>query len=121
MWAEQVTDAGAVLVHPEIADYEVRRELLRAGRTRGIARLDELGRVLEYLPLTTPMVRVAAHLWAEARNAGHPTADDRSLDADVLLAAQALALAENASVIVATTNTRHLERYVPAGIWHEIA
>jgi hypothetical protein len=37
---------------PEIADYEVRRELLRAGKAQGIARLDALADLLE-MPITT--------------------------------------------------------------------
>jgi len=33
-------------VLPEIADYEVRRELIRAKKNKGIKRLDELKKVL---------------------------------------------------------------------------
>jgi hypothetical protein len=49
---------------PEIADYEVRRELLRANRVSGLARLDGLARLLEYLPLTTAAMRQAVVFWA---------------------------------------------------------
>jgi hypothetical protein len=52
---------------PEIADYEVRRELLRANKVRGIARLDLLKNSIGYLPLTTPIMLKAAELWAQAR------------------------------------------------------
>ena len=38
---------------PEITDYEVRRELLGAGRLRGLARLDQLKVTTGYLALTT--------------------------------------------------------------------
>jgi len=77
---------------PEIADYEVRRELIRAGQTRGVQRLDLLCEGFNYLPLTTEIMRIAAELWATARNAGTPTASDAALDADVILAAQAMVL-----------------------------
>lgn len=45
-----VTDSIRVII-PEIADYEVRRELLRANKLQGVARLDALARRLEYLPI----------------------------------------------------------------------
>ena len=103
---------------PEIADYEVRRELLRANKSRGVAKLDALASSVGYLPLTTAAVRKAAELWAEARQQGHPTASDQSLDADVLLAAQALTL--GSEVVIATTNVGHLSRFVAAEEWHTI-
>ena len=40
-----LTEGGTVLV-PEIADYEVRRELLRANKTSGLNRLDLLKQAL---------------------------------------------------------------------------
>jgi hypothetical protein len=55
------------VIVPEIADYEVRRELLRAKKERGLARLDALASRLKYLPITTAAMRQAAVFWAEAR------------------------------------------------------
>jgi predicted nucleic acid-binding protein len=52
-WLESLLRGGARILVPEIADYEVRRELLRAGKLRGIRRLDRLGADIGYLPLTT--------------------------------------------------------------------
>ena len=108
---------GRVLL-PEVADYEVRRELLRAGKVAGLAWLDILGQTLEYLPLTTSAMRRAAELWAEARRRGVPTADPHALDGDVILAAQALTL--GIEVVVATTNVSHLGRFVSAAEWPNI-
>lgn len=122
-WAAYHQRAGNRLAVPEIADYEIRRELLRAGKVPSIARLDELCAGLEYLPLTTKVMHDAASLWAEARNAGHPTAHPHTLDGDVLLAAQARsAQAEFAPepVVVATTNVAHLARYTDARLWSDI-
>ncbi|MBP8108178.1 MAG: hypothetical protein KBG20_20610 [Caldilineaceae bacterium] len=104
---------------PEIADYEVRRELLRANKSRGILRLDELIVLTEYLPITTEAMRQAAQLWAQARQQGKPTAADLALDGDVILAAQAITLRSRTAVI-ATTNVKHLARFAPAQVWHEI-
>ena len=66
-WLRQVLTSDTVVIGPEISDYEVRRELLRVGSTRGVARLDELSETLSYLPLTTETMRLAAELWARAR------------------------------------------------------
>jgi predicted nucleic acid-binding protein len=110
---------GSRVLVPEIADYEVRRELLRANKARGLARLDALADLLEYLPLTTAAMRQAAVFWAQARQQGRPTADDKALDGDVILAAQAMTLGA-ADVVIATTNVGHLSRFAPAALWPDI-
>jgi predicted nucleic acid-binding protein len=114
-WLQERLGAGDQVFVPEVADYEVRRELIRAGKSGGVARLDALAERLGYLPLTTAMVRRAAEWWAQARNAGTPTADARELDCDVLLAAQA----EAADGIVVTHNVGHLSRFVRARHWRD--
>ena len=122
-WAETHLTAGDRFIVPEIVDYEIRRELLRANKQHGLARLDVLATNFGYLPLTTAMMRDAASLWSQACSVGLPTAHDQSLDVDVILAAQArnaptADLAE--TVVVATTNTAHLSRYVDARQWTDI-
>ena len=118
-WLLNAASGGATVMIPEIVDYEVRRELLRARRTAGIARLDALITQVEYLAITTSAMRQAATFWAEARQQGRPTAADPALDGDVILAAQAATLGR-LGVIVATTNVRHLSRFVPAELWSDI-
>jgi predicted nucleic acid-binding protein len=107
---------------PEIADYELRRELLRMERAESVRRLNELKRRLRYLPITTNAMLKAAELWAAARTAGKPTADHKALDADAILAAQSIGLSEAGDrVVVATTNVGHLSRFVDARLWRDIA
>ena len=100
----------------EVADYELRRELLRIGSHRSLDRLDELTRELTYVPMATSTWRAAAKLWATLRNAGAVTAAPNALDGDVLIAAQALA--EGVSVV--TPNVRHFEAIVPALAWRDV-
>ncbi len=119
-WATARLQAGDRLCVPEVADYEVRRELIRADKQIGLQRLDELCAGFSYEPLTTPIMRAAAALWAQARNDGWPTATDAALDGDVILAAQALAVSDHEPVVVATTNPKHLARYVDARLWSDI-
>jgi len=117
-WLADLIVASRRIIVPEIADYEVRRELLRLGSPNALINLDQLGAQLEYLPLTTTAMRLAAALWAQARNTGQPTAPDHALDGDVILAAQAISL--NTPVVVATGNPAHLTRFVPAELWSNI-
>ena len=119
-WLQTLASRRARILLPEIADYEVRRELLRANKVKGIERLDALARLLEYLPLTTTAMRQAALFWAQARQQGQPTAGDKTIDGDMILAGQAFALSESDAVI-ATTNVGHLARFAPADLWQNIA
>jgi hypothetical protein len=66
------------------------------------------------------MMRRAAQFWADARNAGLPTAADPALDGDVILAAQVAVSAGDEDPVIATTNVKHLERFVIARLWRDI-
>lgn len=117
-WLADLLVAGRRVIVPEVADFEVRRELIRRNSRRALINLDQLHRQLEYLPITTTAMRIAADLWARARNAGVPTAGPGALDGDVILAAQATAL--NVAFVVATENPGHLSRFVPAELWSNV-
>jgi predicted nucleic acid-binding protein len=120
-WLLLHLESGNRVFIPEIVDYEVRRELLRAGKTAGLARLNQLQAKLEYIPLTTSAMRKAAELWATARRQGQPTASDAALDGDVILAAQTVTLETDGDVaIIATANTKHLARFTRAYLWKDI-
>jgi len=118
-WVRAMLAAGNRIFVPEIADYEVRRELIRVNKLAGIAQLDQLARVTGYLPLTSAAMRQAAVFWAHARQQGRPTAGDKTIDCDVILAAQA-ATTNLRGVIIATTNVGHLSQFVPAELWQNI-
>lgn len=121
-WMQDMMSHEIELYIPEIADYEVRRELLRADKTQGIRRLNHFQLILGYLPITTDVMVKAAEFWAMVRKQGVPTADDKALDGDVILAAQVFTFQQqcNINVVVATTNTKHLSLFVPSMIWQNI-
>jgi predicted nucleic acid-binding protein len=120
-WGRACVAAGHRLYIPEVIDYELRRELLRAGKTKGVAKLDSLKITFRYLPITTAAMIRAADLWAMARRTGVPTGDPKKLDIDVILSAQALTLSVSASdIIVATSNAGHISRFVAADQWSNI-
>jgi predicted nucleic acid-binding protein len=119
-WLTKITARGIDVTIPEIADYEVRRELLRAGKQAGLARLTALRSFLRFVPITSPTMLRAAEFWARARNTGRQSAEDASLDADMILAAQATELMVGQEVMIATTNVRHLALFAPAQLWRDI-
>ncbi len=117
-WLVQQLSAGVTIYLSEVADYELRRELTRliqAGQLPAsrLDRLDQLDRVFTYLPVSTTAWKRAATLWAMARSQGKPTADPAALDADVLIAAQALEM--HATVV--TSNPTHLGQMVSIHAW----
>ena len=122
-WLKSLLENGTTVCVPEIVDYELRRELLRADKPESVRRLDELEKRLKYLPISTTAMLKAAEFWAKARNEGIPTADDTALDGDVILAAQAVDHQVSSAVkeiVVATSNVGHLSRFVPASRWEDI-
>jgi predicted nucleic acid-binding protein len=123
-WVEALLDAGDAVAVPEIARYEVRRELFRVGASGGLRRLDFLRQRLGFLPITGEIMDIASELWGIVRRGGLPTADDKALDGDAILAATAIVAAAGAvdEVIIATNNVAHLARFpgVDAREWWTI-
>jgi predicted nucleic acid-binding protein len=122
LWLESQLQQGSIVLIPEIADYEVRRELIRANKPQSVQQLDRFKTVLEYIPLNTEMILKAADLWAQVRQIGQPTADPNALDGDVILAAQTIIIAQQRQqeIIIATTNVGHLSRFTTAQHWRDI-
>jgi predicted nucleic acid-binding protein len=108
-WAQVLLAAGIRVIVPGIADYELRRELIRAG--------------FEFDPMTQAALDEAASLWAAARNTGLTTAHPAALDGDAILAAQTILAASAGDVVtIATNNPRHLSRFpgIDARPWQSI-
>lgn len=113
-FAEKVRSRNDDFFVPEIADYELRRGLIKLiaqkqASAKALDHLDSLSKALEFVPITTAIMRRAAELWAKARIAGHVTAPEKSLDGDVILASQVIEVAGT----VWTANERHLRFFVP--------
>lgn len=122
-WFEARLQDGFEFYVPEIADYELRRKLLHLESRKALARLDDLKSAIGYLPITTAAMLKAAELWADARRKGLPTAPEAALDADVILAAQAVMLSgfeKPNNTLIATDNVGHLGRFVAARRWQDI-
>ena len=121
VWLKDILKSGTQVLVPEIADYELRRELIRAKKKTSLKRLDEFKNANDYVPITTNAMQSAAVYWAEARQQGYGTAPDDALDGDVILAAQASEIDPNGQVlIIVTTNVGHLARFFNAKHWKDI-
>ena len=121
-WMQDLLKQGIRIYLPEIADYELRRELTRENKVASVLRLDNLAGVLRYVPITTDTMRQAAVMWALSRNTGRATSDPKELDGDVILCAQVLSLQlPSNAYIVATSNAKHLSQFVPADKWTQTA
>jgi predicted nucleic acid-binding protein len=121
-WLSESLLRGNLVIVPAIIYYELKRELLRAGKTSGIRKLDAFVNAVSerYLPLSDEAVRLAAELWTQSRQAGRPTAQPEAIDIDVMLAAQALSFRTGVpGVVVITTNPKHLSQFIQAKHWKE--
>ena len=126
-WLLSLLSKGVSVFTSDICDYEVRRNLilesLRKPSVNGIDSLDELKDLITFLPISNEVLLEAASLWAEARIQGVPTADNKSLDADIIICAQYKLLEQEYPgryVVIATTNVKHLSRFAEAKKWQEI-
>ena len=126
-WLLSLLSKGVSVLTSDICDYEVRRNLilesLRKPNVNSVDSLDELKDLITCLPLSKEIMKKAASLWAEARIQGVPTADNKSLDADIIICAQYKLLEQEYPgryIVIATTNVKHLSRFTEAKKWQEI-
>ena len=120
-WMRELVGQGVEFVIPEICDYELRRKLLHLNSQKSLKNLDELATTLRYEAIDTEIWRKAAALWAECRAKGAALAPEEALDGDVLLIATTRQITDDQSVVVATTNVKHLENFVSAKLWTDIS
>ncbi len=123
-WMHGLMAAKVRVCVPEVCDYELRREYLRRSSIKeaqiALSKLNALIAAVDYVPIATPAMREAAQMWADSQNAGSPSTDPKRIDFDVILCAQAKLAASGRIFMVATTNVRHLKRYVSADAWRNV-
>lgn len=121
-WYNQLVAASVSVRVPEIADYELRRKLIQEDFAPSIALLNQLLRNTGgVIPITSKVMKKAAEYWAHCRKTGIAMCDDKALDGDVILCAQAFVFAGPARTVeIATTNTKHIDRLATAKLWSDI-
>ncbi|MDJ0731410.1 MAG: type II toxin-antitoxin system VapC family toxin [Crocosphaera sp.] len=126
-WLYSFLSKGVNIVSSDICDYEVRRGILIGVKSRkkgeGLNNLDDLHNLINFVPVSPIILRSSAELWAETRRLGQPTAELNNIDADVIIGATCQLIQEEypgQRLIVATTNVKHLSRFVEAKKWTQI-
>lgn len=119
-WLLKLLENGAQVCIPEVCDYELRRTYIHRSKNQALQKLEDLRNALLYVPITSEMMSLAAKLWAESRLKGKPTADEKELDVDVILAAQAKVKAAGQALTIATTNVGHLSLFADAREYRNI-
>lgn len=126
-WLYSLLSYGIYVCSSELCDFEVRRSLILEAQKKphlnSIQNLDELRDIISFLPVTSNLLTKAASLWESARSQGIPTADDKSLDVDIIICTQWQMIQEEFPgryVVIATTNVKHLSRFAEAKLWREI-
>ncbi|GFE67844.1 type II toxin-antitoxin system VapC family toxin [Chroococcus sp. FPU101] len=127
-WFEHLLARGVYFVTSELCFYELKRSLILAAQTgysaRGISKLDALRNVIDFLPVTQEVAELASQIWAKARQEGTPTADEKNIDIDIIIAAHWQILKKEfpgRMVIISTTNVKHLRLFAEASEWRNIS
>lgn len=125
-WLVRLEAFGCRFFVPEIADFALRRVLLRSGETAALARLDAFvaAEPDRFLPLATPALRLAATLWAQGPPRDKRRPPPSSLTEDCVLAAQARLLVSTvrglSPLLIATDHPERFRSLAPAHLWREI-
>jgi predicted nucleic acid-binding protein len=128
-WFANLLRRSIRFVTSDICDYEIRRGLVssvKSGKDApGLELLNFLktNEDLEFLPVTSDVLELAANLWAEASSLGRQTSDPKNIDVDMIISAHYQMLCDDypgQRVIVATTNLKHLSIFCEAANWQDI-
>jgi hypothetical protein len=129
-WFDTLFLRGVRIVTSDLCNYEVMRGLktssIRSGQVApGIQSLESLKSdgFLEFLPVATEALDLAANLWAGASTSGRTTRDEKDIDIDIIISAQYQLLKDEflgQRVIMATTNLKHLSIFCEAAHWRDI-
>lgn len=126
-WFERLLVRGVYFVSSELCFYELKRSLILAQKTggsaQGLKKLDDLRQFIDILLFNETVANIAAEIWSLSRLQGKPTANEKSLDIDIIIAAHWQFLVEQFQgryVVIATTNVKHLRLFAEAEEWLNI-
>ena len=129
-WFSTLLIRSVRVVTSDLCNYEEMRGLLSSSILKkevapGIKSLEFLKAdgFLEFLPVSTEALDLAAKLWARASTSGQTTRDEKDIDIDIIISAQYQLLRNEFTgqqVIMATTNLKHLSIFCEAAHWRDI-
>jgi hypothetical protein len=122
-WLAHLETSDALVCIPTIADYGLRRELIRLKASAKLRRLNVLTVRFGRLDIGSAAFDRASEFWADVRRGGQQTTSNEQLEADAILAGLASTVGGLGDVVtIATNNVRHLSRFsgVDAQLWSSI-
>jgi hypothetical protein len=129
-WFDTLFLRGVRIVTSDLCHYEVTRGLIGSSirsneAAPGIKSLEllKVDGFLEFLPVSTEALDLAANLWARAFTSGQTTRDEKDIDIDIIISAQYQLLRDEfpgQQVIMATTNLKHLSIFCDTANWRDI-
>lgn len=126
-WFYRQSARGIRFTCSEICDYEARRELIRRNSEASrlnLKNLEGFRAEIEFLEVEKETLLIASEYWALARGKGQQGADNKNIDADMIVAAHwRTTKRENPGrwVTIATDNIRHFKSIgVEANNWQDI-
>ncbi|YAF97653.1 MAG: type II toxin-antitoxin system VapC family toxin [Nodularia sp. CChRGM 3473] len=126
-WLYSLLSQGVYICSSDLCDYEVRRSLILETKHKphlqSLENLNDLREIIDFLPVSSSLLIQASSLWASARSQGIPTADNKSLDIDIIICSQWQELKQEFPgryVVIATTNVKHLSRFAEAHTWRNV-
>lgn len=127
IWFERLLARGVYFASSELCFYEVKRSLILAQKmgksAQGLEKVNNLRQFIDVLEIDEEVADLAAEIWSISRLQGTPTADEKLLDIDIIIAAHWQLLAEKFPgryVVVSTTNIKHLRLFTEAEEWQNI-
>jgi predicted nucleic acid-binding protein len=129
-WFSTLLRRSVRVITSDLCTYEEMRGLLSSSILNkevapGIKSLEFLRAdgFLEFLPVSTEALDLAAELWARASTSGQTTRDEKDIDIDIIISAQYQLLRDEfpgQQVIMATTNLKHLSIFCEAAHWRDV-
>lgn len=126
-WLYRLLSQGVYICSSDLCDYEVRRSLIletqKKPHLQSLENLNVLREIIDFLPVSSSLLIQASSLWASARSQGIPTADNKSLDIDIIICSHWQELKQEFPgryIVIATTNVKHLSRFAEANTWSKI-
>ncbi|GBF79728.1 PIN domain-containing protein [Aphanothece sacrum] len=127
IWFERLLARGVYFASSELCFYELKRSLIlsvkRGNSSEGLKKANNLRQFINVLQIDEDVADLAAEIWSISRLQGTPTADEKLLDIDIIIAAHWQLLTEKFPgryVVVSTTNVKHLRLFTEAEEWQNI-
>jgi predicted nucleic acid-binding protein len=126
-WLKFIDEKRIAIRVPEIIDYELRREIVLQcligtnDSYKSLHKLNKYRQTKRFISINPSVTLTdACEIWAKLREKGQGTSDNKNIDVDVILAAQAISMKNDFDeVIIVTGNLSDIQRfcYLDIQVW----